>query len=192
MAKHMKHWVVTILGAGVVAVLLGACASAPRQRLADAVTLRQQAMSAYRRGDMVHALKNYRALADMLPSDTQVWFHLGNVYARLNQPQLATDAYQHVLQRDPTHAKAWHNMGVVYLHQAEAAFVQSANTATHAPALRKQSMAMAASMGRLARAPQVDDPLPASAASTTAPVSPVAPASSSARPNPDQNGGPDS
>lgn len=187
----MKHSVIAILGIASATLLLGACASTPGKRLADAVTLRRQAMSAYQRGDMAHALKYYRALADMLPSDTRVWFHLGNAYARLNRPRMAADAYRHVLQREPAHAKAWHNLGVVYMHQAEAAFVQSAHAATHAPALRKQSMAMAASIGRLARSPRAQDPAPATAASS-AHATTVAPASSSARPRPDQSGGPDS
>lgn len=190
MGERMKHSVTTILGVVTATLLLGGCASAPRERLADAVTLRQQAMSAYQHGDMAHALKYYRALADLLPSDTRVWFHLGNVYARLNRPRMATDAYRHVLQRDSTHAKAWHNLGVVYMHQAEAAFVQSAHAATHAPALRKQSMAMAVSIGSLARSPDAKDPSPASAASN-ADVT-AAPASTSARLHPDQVSGSDS
>ena len=123
---------------------LGGCASAPRHRDAAAVlTLEQQAASAYEKGDMTQALYRYQELLRDLPDDENLWFRLGNIYARLDQPQDAIDAYRHVLQQDSSNAKAWHNLGVMLMHQAQGAFTQSAQAARHDEALRDDSLAMA-------------------------------------------------
>ncbi|GAB3028403.1 MULTISPECIES: tetratricopeptide repeat protein [Oleiagrimonas] len=132
--------------------MLTACASAPHRALQQEVALQQRAAGAYAKGDLAVALKAYRQLADDMPDDTASWFRLGNVYARLNQPDAAMKAYRHVLQRDPEHAKAWHNLGVIYLHQAAAAFVQSARTADRDAELRDQSMHMATKLEDIAGA----------------------------------------
>jgi Tfp pilus assembly protein PilF len=139
MARRMTGWTsVCVLG-----LMLSACATPPHKELSQAMTLQQQARQAYARGDLVDARADYVRLTHMLPNDVSAWFHLGNVYARSEQPQLAVEAYRHVLSRDATHAKAWHNMGVVLMQQAQAAFAQSAQVAEADPELRRQDMSMA-------------------------------------------------
>ncbi|MBB6184551.1 tetratricopeptide repeat protein [Oleiagrimonas soli] len=158
-------------GAVFVMALVSACASTPHRALAQETQLQRQAATAYAQGDLGTALTAYRQLADDMPDDTQSWFRLGNVYARLNQPEAAMKAYRHVLQRDPNNAKAWHNLGVVYLHQSAAAFVESARTSDHDAALRTQSMHMATQLEDLAGDGAANgsaaDPVPAPARATS-------------------------
>jgi cytochrome c-type biogenesis protein CcmH/NrfG len=131
---------------------LGGCASAPRHRDPAAVlALERQAAAAYEQGDMTQALYRYRDLLRNLPDDDGVWFRLGNIYAKLDQPQDAIEAYQRVLQHDGSNAKAWHNLGVMLVRQAQAAFAQSAQAARHDDALRDDSLAMAGDLARLGR-----------------------------------------
>ncbi len=125
------------------AFLAGCVSTAPHREVAAILVLQQQADAAYAQGDMVQALGAYRALLDAMPGDTTIWFRLGNIYARLDQPQDAVAAYQQVLQRDAVHAKAWHNLGVVLLQQAQEAFSRSEQTARGDDTLRDQSHVMA-------------------------------------------------
>ena len=131
-------------------LVLGGCTSAlPPRHAAAVLSLEQQASAAYEQGDMAQALAHYRGLVQALPNDENAWFRLGNVYARLDQPQEAIDAYRHVLSRDSTHAKAWHNMGVMLARQAQAAFAESAQSAGRDTALRSASAEMAERLSAL-------------------------------------------
>jgi len=49
---------------------------------------------------------------------------LGNIYAHLDQPDFAVQAYKESLVRDPRLGKAWHNMGLVQLRQSANSFLQ--------------------------------------------------------------------
>jgi len=110
-------------------VLVAGCASGGSHRLSVVVDQQREAEQAYAANDMPRALARYQALTRALPLHTDYWFRLGNVYVRLNRPDDAVEAYRRVLQREPSHAKAWHNLGVVRLREAEAAFGQSAHDA---------------------------------------------------------------
>lgn len=124
-------------------LLVGCVSTVPHKEVAAILALQQQAEAAYAQGDMAQALSSYRVLLDAMPGDTTIWFRLGNIYARLDQPQDAVAAYRQVLQRDAVHAKAWHNLGVVLLQQAQEAFSRSEQTARGDDMLRDQSHAMA-------------------------------------------------
>lgn len=125
-------------------VFLGGCAStAPQREVRAVLALQKQAEAAYAQGDMAQALSVYRALQGEIPDDDTIWFRLGNIYARLDQSQDAVAAYRQVLQRDASHAKVWHNLGVVLLQQAQEAFTQSEQTVRGDDVLRDRSRAMA-------------------------------------------------
>lgn len=145
MAQRMKTGVLIL----VTSVALTACATQPHKELSEVMVLQQHAQAAYAQGNLEQAQKNYLQLTRILPNDEDTWFHLGNVYARIGQPELAVNAYRHVLQHNASHAKAWHNLGIVLMQQAEAALAQSARHARGNKALRDASLAMAHQLDKL-------------------------------------------
>lgn len=132
----------TIVPIILTSLLLSACATQPHKELSAVVRLQQQAQTAYNEGDLVQAQSDYLELTRVLPEDESNWFHLGNVYARAGQLELAVNAYRHVLAHDATHAKAWHNLGVVLMQQSQAAFIQSARLAKADPEVQRASLNM--------------------------------------------------
>lgn len=120
---------------------LAACASSPPARLKATVGQQQQADQAYLGGNLAQALSGYQALTAAYPQNADFWFRLGNIYVRMERPDEAADAYRHALQVEPAHAKAWHNLGIVRLRQAEAAFAQSAQNAAGVDATLQQESA---------------------------------------------------
>jgi len=140
MAQHIKFN--TIVSIMVASLLLSACATSPHKELSEVMGLQQQAQTAYNEGDLAQAQSDYLELTRVLPGDESNWFHLGNVYARTGQLELAVGAYRHVLAHDATHAKTWHNLGVVLMQQSQAAFIQSARVARTNPDLQRASLNM--------------------------------------------------
>ena len=140
MAQHIRFE--TIIPIIVTSLLLSACAAQPHKELSEVMRLQQQAQTAYNEGDLAQAQSDYLELTRVLPGDESSWFHLGNVYARAGQLELAVNAYRHVLEHDATHAKAWHNLGVVLMQQSQAAFIQSARVARADPDLQRASLDM--------------------------------------------------
>jgi tetratricopeptide (TPR) repeat protein len=117
-----------------VSVLLAGCSATPltktpTQRLNRVLTMQQDADTAYRSNDMEHAVALYLQLTRMIPQEADYWYMLGNSYVRTQQPDRAVEAYQQALVRNPDHTRAWHNLGIVRMRQAMAAFASSANTA---------------------------------------------------------------
>jgi tetratricopeptide (TPR) repeat protein len=103
-------------------LFLGGCAtlSAGKNNVYD---MQQQAQVAYNGGDDVRAENLLLGLARAVPNDAETWFTLGNLYARSNRPDQAAEAYQKVLMLNRGDPRAWHNMGIVRLRQAWAAFI---------------------------------------------------------------------
>lgn len=147
---------------------LAGCASSPAARLAATVDRQQQADRAYVEGHLAQALSGYQALTRAMPQHADFWFRLGNVYARLKRPDDAVDAYRHALAIEPGHAKAWHDLGIIRLRQAESAFDQSATAAANIdPGLQQDSIGKARGIAALRSTVNPDDvPAPGS----TAPV----------------------
>ena len=102
-----------------------------------------QAAKAYANGDMNQAAMLYDSVVKSMPDDAELWFRLGNARFRLQQPDEAVAAYQHALQLKPTHARAWHNLGVVRLKQAQAAMIASSEVANTDKALQVSSADLA-------------------------------------------------
>ena len=88
---------------------LAACSQFPLAQ-PDLLALQKQASSAYAAGDYASASEGFRTLAEAMPQDADVRYRLGNSLAQQKQIGAAIAAYREALQRDPKHAKAWHNL----------------------------------------------------------------------------------
>lgn len=130
---------------------LSGCASTSRTHHLETVVANQRrAEMAYEKGDLPEALAGYEALTKTMPSNVDFWFRLGNIHVRMEQPDLAATAYERALQLDSGNAKAWHNLGIVRMRQAAAAFAQSAQSdGAKAPDLGKASAQMVHSLAEL-------------------------------------------
>jgi TolA-binding protein len=53
------------------------------------------------------------------PEFTDAWFKLGNIYYRTGQYPAAITAYENVIQQDNKHGKAWYNLALTRIRQAE-------------------------------------------------------------------------
>jgi len=136
---------------------LAGCATTGAPPLKNALAQQERAEQAYAAGNLAQARADYQALTRALPLNADYWFRLGNVYVRMDQPDEAADAYGHVLQREPKHAKAWHNLGIVRLRQAAAAFTQGASSAEGIDAgLQKENADMAHGIARLGTSAPVE------------------------------------
>ena len=93
----------------------------------DLFQLSNEAQLAYESGEDAQAEKLYMALLRKTPNDPEIWFRLGNLYARAHRPDAAADAYQRVLSINGNEARAWYNLGIVRLRQGWAAMIQTHN-----------------------------------------------------------------
>ncbi len=102
-------------------VFLGGCAG---KNLSNE---HQSAYQAYQAGDYELAAKKFERLVRTIPKDAELWFRLGNAYAKAKKPKEAVNAYENALLRNPEMGKAWYNMGLVYLQAALKSFVDMEN-----------------------------------------------------------------
>ncbi len=105
--------------------MLGGCAGLT-PRGGDLFELQQRAAQAYQEQHYEAALPLYRRLTERVPGDALVWFRLGNVQARLAQPDAAIQSYRRALLLNPKLGKAWYNMGLVQLREAAATYTEMA------------------------------------------------------------------
>jgi tetratricopeptide (TPR) repeat protein len=84
---------------------------------------RQGAYQAYQEEDYAAAAEKFEELVEEIPKDAELWFRLGNSYAKIALPEKAIKAYQNALLRDPKMGKAWYNMGLIHLQAALKSFV---------------------------------------------------------------------
>lgn len=105
-------------------MVLSACSVLPFGH-ENVYQLRHDAQAAYDEGEDAQAEKLLLGLSRQAPNDAETWFYLGNLYARTGRPDEAAQAYQKSLMIDGRQAKAWHNMGVVRVREAWAAFIQA-------------------------------------------------------------------
>lgn len=148
MARSLKVIAWMLLG-----VVLAGCASmgtkTSARRLSDVINTQDQAESAYRANDMQHAATLYVQLTRMVPQEADYWYMLGNAYVRTQEPDKAVQAYQQAIARNPNHTRAWHNLGIVRMRQAMAAFVSSASTAKQDDPMYQLSTDLANELARI-------------------------------------------
>lgn len=105
------------IGGILLIAILGGCAAN------TSTATQQMALTAYQGGDYDQASKLFEKLTDEIPKDAELWFKLGNSYAREKKPQQAIEAYQNALLREPDMAKAWYNMGIIQMQIALKTFI---------------------------------------------------------------------
>jgi len=149
MAQSLK-----VIGWCLLTVILAGCGTlattkTSTQRLSDVLTTQDQADAAYRSNDMQHAAALYLKLTKMVPQEADYWYMLGNAYVRTEQPDEAVSAYQQAIARNPNHTRAWHNLGIVRMRQAMAAFVSSASAAKPGDPMHDVSTQLADELARI-------------------------------------------
>lgn len=115
--KETGNWCTILL----LSFVLGGCVA--KNLTAD----REQAFLAYKQGDFENASQQLELLVQEVPKDPELWFKLGNSYARAQYPQKAIEAYQNALLRDPGLSKAWYNMGIIQMQAALKTFIDMEN-----------------------------------------------------------------
>lgn len=81
-----------------------------------------QADSAYKQGEWAEAENLYKIIEKRSPQDTHSVFRLGNAYTNQGRYTEAILEYRKVLVRDPNSAKAYNNMAIAHMKEAERAF----------------------------------------------------------------------
>jgi tetratricopeptide (TPR) repeat protein len=76
---------------------------------------RAAAHSAYAAGNFAAAAGRYERLVQADLATVEDWFRLGNAYVELDRLVEAAAAFRAVLEREPKHGQARHNLGLVYL-----------------------------------------------------------------------------
>jgi tetratricopeptide (TPR) repeat protein len=143
---------------------LAGCSSAPARhaaKLDSILQTQQQADQAYTSGDMAGSIALYQKLTEAVPQEADYWYRLGNAYARLQQPDQAVDAYQQAIKRNGAHARAWHNLAIVRMRQAQAALIVSVSSAAKDDPIRAQSDQLLKALEKAGPATAVDARLPA-------------------------------
>ncbi len=134
--------------------LLAACKgmSGPSElpQRSDLFQLSNEALLAYESGEDAQAEKLYMAMLRQTPSDPEIWFRLGNLYARSHRPDAAADAYQRVLSINGNEPRAWYNLGIVRLRQGWAALIQANNYSPPGEMIHQESEKM---IGHLEKTP---------------------------------------
>jgi tetratricopeptide (TPR) repeat protein len=90
----------------------------------DLVATRSGAYQAYQAGRYAEAAEQFETLVAEIPKDAELWFRLGNAYARAMEPRKAVEAYENALLRNPQMAKAWYNKGLIHMQTALKTFVE--------------------------------------------------------------------
>lgn len=134
------------------ALLLSACNMKAMLRESDLPKLRHQAETAYQNKDYAAALMAYQRLAERVPDDALVRFRLGNIHARLKQPDDAIEAYRIAITLNPRLSKAWHNMGVLQLRQAANSLTQMVQVTDTSDPLHAKALTLAAGVLKLLEA----------------------------------------
>ena len=84
----------------------------------DLLELQSRADQAYSAADYANASSLYGQLAKAMPTDAEVRYQQGNSLARLGDHSQAIISYRDALQRDPLHARAWHNLLQVQIQES--------------------------------------------------------------------------
>jgi len=152
--------VMRVIGCVVVVLLLSGCAglsgNADLPQRSDLFQLSNDAQLAYDAGEDAKAEQLYMALLRKTPNDPEIWFRLGNLYARAHRPDAAADAYQRVLSINNTEHRAWYNLGIVRLRQGWAAMMQAYGHSASGTPVNIESERMIGHLERMPGLPQVN------------------------------------
>lgn len=132
------------------AVLAGCAATGPgAPQRSDLFQLSNDAQLAYEAGEDARAEQLYMGLARAAPADSEIWFRLGNLYARSDRPDAAADAYQRALALKSNEPRAWYNLGIVRLRQGWAALMRAHSALKDTDPLFREAERMMGHLGLL-------------------------------------------
>ncbi|MCB1200162.1 MAG: tetratricopeptide repeat protein [Leptospiraceae bacterium] len=83
------------------------------------VQLLKAAANAYSDKSWNRAAFQYREITTITPSNSLVWYRLGNCYLHNNRYEDAATAFRKAIVFDPSHTKARNNLAVAYFHLGE-------------------------------------------------------------------------
>jgi tetratricopeptide (TPR) repeat protein len=135
---------------GACVALLAACGTTgPAPQRSDLFQLSNDAQLAYEAGEDARAEQLYMGLARAAPADPEIWFRLGNLYARSDRPDAAADAYQRALALKTNDPRAWYNLGIVRLRQGWAAMMRANAALKDTDPLYRETERMMSHLGLL-------------------------------------------
>lgn len=108
-------------------LLLTACAAQPdgkRQARDLLYKLEKQAALAYRNKNWKVAEEKYGLLISESPNTAEIWFRLGNIYARTSRPEKAIAAYKEAVVRQADYQPAWRNLGILSLRKTAHLYIE--------------------------------------------------------------------
>ena len=71
---------------------------------------------AFEHGDLDRASENYQKALKIKPLQPAVWFRLGTVSMRLDDWEMALNAFTEVVQQEPDEGDAWANIAAIHMH----------------------------------------------------------------------------
>lgn len=71
---------------------------------------------AFEHGDLDSASENYQKALKIKPLQPAVWFRLGTVSMRLDDWEMALNAFTEVVQQEPDEGDAWANIAAIHMH----------------------------------------------------------------------------
>ena len=118
-----------ILKAGFLSLLfiLSACASQPQEPGVSknlVYNLGKEAALAYKKKNWKVAEEKYSRLIAESPGTAEIWFKLGNVFARTSRPDKAIAAYKEAVVRKPEYEQAWRNLGIISLRKTTHLYIE--------------------------------------------------------------------
>ncbi|MGO3128031.1 MAG: tetratricopeptide repeat protein [Luteimonas sp.] len=143
-------------------------------RSVDLVATRQSAESTYAQGRYEESVRHYHTLLEAIPDNADLWYRLANAHARLGNARQAGMAYEQSVARDPSNARAWHNLGLMQHRQSMDAFgravarTQGGDASVEQESLRVLRILQDAD-ARIRQAPALEEPAGSTADMTTAP-----------------------
>lgn len=121
-----------IISFGLFFLVLGGCTTTDPGTYVDTVgditVLVSNADQAYDQGKWKEAESAYRAVIAKLPKDGYAYFRLGNTLAKQSRLDEAAQAYTSALQDDANKTKAYQNLAIIRLEQADTALSAALKT----------------------------------------------------------------
>ena len=118
-----------ILKVGLVGLflLMSACASQANKAGVSknlVYDLGKEAALAYKNKNWKVAEEKYSLLIAESPGTAEIWFKLGNVFARTSRPDKAIAAYKEAVVRKPEYEQAWRNLGIISLRKTTHLYIE--------------------------------------------------------------------
>ena len=119
----------TVLKIYVISVffILSACATQPVETGVSkniVFKLGKEAALAYKNKNWKVAEEKYSLLISESPGTAEIWFKLGNIFARTSRPDKAIAAYKEAVVRKPEYEQAWRNLGIISLRKTTHLYIE--------------------------------------------------------------------